>query len=117
MTATVIVFPVLLTLVMTVVQFALHFHAQQVVGAAAEDAVAVARLDGGSADAGRAAAHAVLDDVAPRLVLAPRVDVSASAGRVRATVRGEVASLVPFLRLSVLAVDEAPVERFTPTGP
>ena len=42
------------------------------------------------------------------------VDATTVADRVRVEVSGEVVSLVPFLDLRVVAVEEGPIERFIP---
>lgn len=110
----VLVYPVLLMLVMVVFQFALHAHAQQLVAAAAEDGADRIRVQGGTVDEGASTARQLLREQAPSLLRDPDVAVRSVGDRVRVEVRGDVISLVPFLDLTVVAVEEGPVERFVP---
>lgn len=110
----VLVYPVILTLVMVVFQFALHAHAQQLVSAAAEDAAERIRVQGGTPSDGEAIGRQLIAEQAPTLLKQPRVDASTNGDRIRVEVRGEVVSLVPFLDLRVVAVEEGPIERFVP---
>lgn len=111
-TTEVLIYPVLLTLVMVVFQFALHAHAQQLVSAAAEDAADRVRVQGGTATEGETTAYQLLAEQAPGLLANETVAVIPLADRVRVEVRGDVISLVPFVDLAVIAVEEGPIERF-----
>lgn len=122
-TEVVLIVPVLLTLVVVIVQFGLYFHASQIALAAAQDAAGHARTDGATLTAGRDLAQKLLDDTAPTLIEDERITVGLGradgvldpAGTfVVVDVTGEVASIVPFLRLRVHAREVAPTERFIP---
>lgn len=117
-TATVIVFPVVLLLLMLVLQFALAFHAKAVVTAAAQDGNRAAQLAAGDQIAGEHEATAVVAESASSLLRDVRVDVDVAAdGReVTTTVDGDVVRLLPIpgLRLQVQASASGPTETFRP---
>ncbi len=108
--------PALLFLLMLVVQFGLWYHASHVASAAAQEAAAAARVEGGTEAAGEERGRMFLRDVAGRLVPDARAEVERGGERATATVTGHVVSVVPFMRLPVRGVSEGPVERFQP-GP
>ena len=112
-----ILVPVVLLALLLVVQFALAFHARQVLAGATQDgAAAAARLDATTADGVtltrqlvEAGAGSLLDDVT----------VSADEGPDTVTVRasGQVASVLPFFgSITVRASATAKVETFDPQG-
>lgn len=101
-------------LVMVVFQFALHAHAQQLVSAAAEDASERIRVQGGTEDEGERVGRQLIAEQAPSLLANPTVNAIPVGDRIRVEVRGDVVSLVPFLDLTVVAVEEGPIERFIP---
>ena len=118
-TATTLVFPVLLLLVLLVVQFALAYHAKTIVTAAAQDAARATERNAGDLAAGRAAAQQVLDDDARNLLGHSRIDVTVDAGdNVTARVTAQVTALIPIpgLRLEVSGRAGGPTERFRPEG-
>ena len=116
-TALVLVLPVVLFTVMVVVQFALAFHARQVVTAAAQDAALAATAQGASPDTADTTARHVLDAAGRGLLHEPTVAVTADTDQVRVTVKGTVASVVPGLELTVTGSSDSPVERLRPQEP
>jgi len=111
----VITFPVLMLLVMLVVQFALLWHARHVAEAAAQDGLRSARGYSSTAELGRQDAQSYLAQVAPRLLLAPTVDVQRTPTTVTVRVHAGVLSIVP-LGLGVDETAVGPVERFVGPG-
>src|SRR6266567_4056943 len=99
----VIVTPVLLLLVLLVVQVGLYFHASHIALAAAEEGARAARTRLGTA--------AALGD---GLIRSPVVTATRSPATARVEVRGQVATVVPGLRLTVDRAVESPIERFIP---
>ena len=104
--------PVLLLLIMTVIQFGLWYHASHVAQAAAQEGARAARIDTGTAEAGRTRAAEFMASAAPTLVDAVHVDASRDDDTARVEVTGAVRSLVPGLTLRVEGDAESPVERF-----
>src|SRR6266540_7508509 len=112
----VIVTPVLLTLILLVVQVGLYFHASHIALAAAEEGARSARSLHGSATAGQARARRFVDALGSGLIRSPVVTASRTPTTARVEVRGQVAGVVPGLRLVVDRVVESPTERFVPGG-
>ena len=110
----VLVMPAVIGLIVLVIQFALWAHAAQVAIAAAQDGAQAARLQGASAEAGRARALDFLSQAAPTLIASPVVTATRGPEVATVTVRGSVASIVPGLHLSVEEAARATVERFRP---
>lgn len=108
--------PAFLFLIMLVVQFGLWYHATHVASAAAQEAAAAARVLGGTEADGEARGNRFLAEVAGRLLVDGRTEVEVGADSARATVRGHVAPVVPFMRLEVKAASEGPRELFRPLG-
>ena len=108
----VLVVPVLILLIASVIQFALWSHAAHVALAAAQEGAEQARLDGSTAEAGRARAEDFLAQAAPRLIASPEVTATRDAQVATVVVRGRVASLVPGLDLPVRGRATGAVERF-----
>jgi Flp pilus assembly protein TadG len=110
----VILTPLLMLMLMTIVQFALWSHATHIAQAAAAHGLAAARAHNGTAAAGTASAHQVLDQLAdgPLTDSAVTADRSATSAWVR--ISGTATSVVPFLDLPVHAEAAGPVERFVP---
>ena len=104
----------LIVVITFVVQFALWQQAQHVAVAAAQDGAQAARVEGATASIGQERARSFLAQTASRLVETPTVDASRDAQVARVTVRGQVTSLLPGLRLPVRASAAGPVERFRP---
>jgi hypothetical protein len=106
--------PVVILLITLVIQFALWAHATHVAIAAAQDGAQAARLEGATAQVGRARALDFLSQAAPTLIASPVVTAHRDANMATVTVRGAVASLVPGLRLTVEERASGTVERFRP---
>jgi hypothetical protein len=114
----VIATPLLLFMLMGIVQFAVWSHAEHVAQAAAAQALAAARVDGGTAAAGTAQARQLLAELASGPLRDPEVDVSRTATAVTVRITGTATPVVPLLRLPVRAEAAGPVERFrTEVGP
>ncbi len=111
-TETVIAVPMLILFILATMQFVLWGHAGEVAKAAAVEGARAARIEGGSAEAGRQTALDFLAQTGPTQVLDPVVTVNADAERARAEVSGQVPQLIPFLSLTVRAASEGPIERF-----
>lgn len=109
--------PVLLLLIMTVFQFGLWYHASHVAEAAAQEGVRAARVEQGSADAGRVRAARFMTDAAPTLVKSVEVVATRDAEAARIEVNGTLHSLIPGVHLHVHAEAQSPVERFRPDLP
>jgi Flp pilus assembly protein TadG len=110
----VIVTPVLLLLVLLVVQVGLYFHASHIALAAAEEGARAARTRLGTAAAGQARARRFAAALGDGLIRSPVVTATRSPATARVEVRGQVATVVPGLRLTVDRVVESPIERFIP---
>lgn len=109
-----IIVPVALLLVFALPQFALWFHARQVAERAAQQGVDAGRTYNAAPGDGAAAAQSFLDEMGGSLQ-SPQVTVTTSApGQVTVEVRGEVATLIPGLTLTVVHKAQAPVEDWTP---
>jgi len=111
----VIVFPVLIVMFMALVQWGLYFHAQSLVDAAAQDASRAAQDAGATPDDAKAVAAQLLSPATGSGLLEnTTVNIDDADGTVRATVRGDVRSLVPLpgFDLSVEGVSAGPKERF-----
>ncbi|MET8845998.1 TadE family protein [Amycolatopsis sp. NPDC004625] len=110
----VIATPLLLLALMAIVQFALWSHATHVAQAAAAEALAAARVQDGTAAAGHAAAQQLLDDLARGPLRSSQIAVERTATSASASVRGEVAAVLPGVHLRVHAEAAGEVERFVP---
>ena len=113
--ATVLVFPLVILIFMTFVQWALYFHAEALVNAAAQDGARAAQAHDGTATAGKATADATLLD-ATRSGLLTNVTTNVVAGptQVSATATAEIPALVPLpLNRTVHATASGPKEHLT----
>jgi Flp pilus assembly protein TadG len=113
-TETVIVVPVLLLLITLIFQFALWYHAEHVVQAAAEEGARAARLEGGTAADGQARAEDFLAHAGPNIVHDPTVTATRDPDVATVTVTGTAVEVVPGLHLPVRARAAGVVERFRP---
>lgn len=111
-TTTTLVFPALLFVILVSVQFALAYHAKSVLTAAAQDGTRAAQAYGATPSEGQRVAADFVQQNGSRLVDGVAVDVAADADAVTVRVRGQVASVVPGLRLTVEGRASGPVERF-----
>lgn len=110
-----IIMPIVMTMLMTIIQLAMYYHAEHVTAAAAAQAVATAGADGGSRDDGRAEAERILHDTATGLLQHPTIDVQRDGDQAVVHISGQVTSLVPFLHLTATATARGPVETITGT--
>ncbi|MFF9569953.1 TadE family protein [Streptomyces sp. NPDC014685] len=106
-----VVFPVVLTLVFTVIEGALYFHARSVAARAAQVGVDAGRSYDAGPDDGAAAARAFLARTG-NSVEGSRVTVDSGGSQIAVTVTGTVSSLVPGLEFTVRQRAQAPVEEF-----
>jgi Flp pilus assembly protein TadG len=113
----VILVPVVLLALLFVVQYALAFHARQVLAGATQDgAAAAARLDATAAD-GATLTRQLVDNGAGSLLDDTAVSVDESGGTVTVHASGHVVSVLPFLgTITVRASASAKVEAFDPQG-
>ncbi len=111
-----IVFPVLLFLLMAVFQFAIWYHGNQVVRAAAQDGARAARAEGSSDAEGQARAEAVLGAAGGTLFTSRSVEASRADDRVTVTVTGRVVSIVGIRFPAVTRSASGPIERFSGPG-
>jgi len=102
--------PLLLLLISLIVQYALFEHAEHVAQSAAEEAVTVTRLQGGSIVAGHQQGEDVLNALDNGLLVNPVITIVRTSTEARVEISGYVEQLVPFLRLSIDTVAVAPVE-------
>jgi len=116
-TELVIAMPVLLLMIMLIVQFGLWYHAGHVAEAAAREGVRTARIETGTATAGRQRAEAFVANAAPTLLVDVAVTSTRTADTARVEVTGTVHAVVPGINLPVHAVAQSPVEAFRADTP
>jgi Flp pilus assembly protein TadG len=112
----VIAVPLLMLLILLIVQFAIWEHAEDIAHATAEEALAAARIQGGTAADGQQRAAQVISQVGSSVLTGPQVSVTMTAADVTVQVTGTAERVVPFPGLSfpVTATVTGPVERFVP---
>jgi Flp pilus assembly protein TadG len=112
----VIAVPLLMLLILLIVQFAIWEHAENIAHVTAEEALAAARVQGGTAAGGQQRAAQVISQVGSSVLTGPQVSVTMTAADVTVTVTGTAERVVPFpgLSFSVTATVAGPVERFVP---
>ena len=112
----VIAVPLLMLLILLIVQFAIWEHAEDIAHASAEEALAAARVQGGTAAAGQQQAAQLISQVGSSVLTGPQVAVTMTAADVTVTVTGTAERVVPFpgLSFAVTATVTGPVERFVP---
>jgi hypothetical protein len=103
-------------LILIIVQFAIWENAESAARATAEEALAAARVQGGTAAAGQQAAAQVIATVASGVLTSPRASVTMTATTVTVQVTGTAEEVLPVPGLSfpVTATVAGPVERFVP---
>jgi Flp pilus assembly protein TadG len=116
-TATVVMVPVVLLAVLLVVQFALAFHARQVLAGAVQDGAAAAtRLDASPSN-GESLARQLIDASAGYLLDGTTVTADDNGTTVTVEASGRVVSLLPFVKpITVRASATAKHETFDPQG-
>lgn len=108
----VLVTPVLLLLIMVIINFALWYHASSIAKASAQEGVRVARVAGGTADAGKRTAEEFLGQLGSRSLEAPVVVATRTPTESAVEVTARSPMLVPGLSLPVRAVATTPTESF-----
>lgn len=99
-------------MILAAVYLAIWSHAQHVVTAAAQEGLAAARVEAGTAEAGEARALRYLDALGPPRLVERSVQARREGGEAEVAVSGTVESLVPGLRFPVRATARAAVEEF-----
>ncbi|HEY1822110.1 MAG TPA: TadE/TadG family type IV pilus assembly protein [Trebonia sp.] len=114
----VIAVPLLMLLILLVIQFAIWANAESIAHATAEEALAAARVQGGTAASGQQRAQQVISQVGSSVLVGPQVSVNVSAADVTVTVTGTAERVlpVPGLTFGVTATVTGPVERFVPAS-
>jgi Flp pilus assembly protein TadG len=112
----VIAVPLLMLIILLIVQFAVWEHAVSVAQATAQEALASARVQGGSAADGQQRAAQVLSQVGDAVLVDPQVSVTRTAVTVTVQVHATAERVFPFPGLSfpVTVTVTGPVERFVP---
>src|SRR5262245_22886905 len=107
--------PVLLLTGLLVVQFALVWHARHIAQFAARRGLAAARVEDGSAAAGRRPGLHSLAAVGSRILVSPSVTAERTPTRTTVRVSGTVLRVLPFPGLTLHASGTAsgPTERIT----
>jgi len=111
---TVIVFPIVATLIWVIFQVGVAIHANAVAEAAAQEGAAAARRYDGSQEAGRDRTLSYLQELGPTIIENRDVEVTRTAETATVTVRGTVISLIPGIHLTVEKTASGPVERYVP---
>lgn len=112
-----IVFPALLLVVMTTIEFGIWMHARHVAQAAADDGLARVQQLNGTADLGRAEARTSLARLAGTMLTHPSVTATRDRTTASVTIDATSISVVPFFTLTVHERVSGPVERFVPPAP
>jgi len=112
----VIAVPLLMLLILLIVQFAIWAHASSVAQATAEEALAAARVQGGSAAAGQQRAGQVLGQIGSSVLLSPHITVTRTGATATVQITGTAEEVLPVPGLSfpVHITVTGPVERFVP---
>ena len=112
----VIAVPLLMLLILLIIQFAIWWNAESIAHATAEEALAAARVQGGTAASGQQRAQQVISQVGSSVLVGPRVSVTMTPADVTVTVTGTAERVVPFPGLSfpVTVTVTGPIEQFVP---
>ncbi|MCI0686313.1 MAG: pilus assembly protein [Sporichthyaceae bacterium] len=114
----ILITPIMFFIVLVVIQFALWYHARQIVTAAAQEATRVARVATATPDqvaqAGQDRAYAFVETLGGGTVADPSVQVDRTATTVTVQVEASTLTIVPGLDLRATARSVSPVERFEP---
>ncbi|MEV0220728.1 TadE family protein [Streptomyces sp. NPDC050704] len=108
--------PALFTLVMLLAQATLWWHAAHIAQATTAHALAVTRVEDGTAAGGHHQAQRVLDQLGRGPLRGVHVNVTRGAERADVRITGTASSVIPFLHLPVRAHTAGPVERFRPVA-
>ena len=112
----VIATPLLLLLIMGVIQFALWEHAEHIASAVAQQGVAVGRLQGETAAAGKQEAQSVLDQLGSSVLAGSAITANRGVGFTTVTVTGHAESIIGLFALPVKATAAGATEIFTVPG-
>ena len=114
----VVAVPLLMLLILLVIQFAVWEHAEIIARATAEEALAAARVQGGTAAGGRQRAEQVISQVGSGVLVGPQVSVTMTPADVTVRVTGTAERVLPIpgLTFGVTATVTGPVERFVPAA-
>jgi Flp pilus assembly protein TadG len=112
----VIAVPLLMLLILLVIQYAIWADATHVAQAGAEEALAAARVQGGSAAAGQQRASQILAQTGNGVLPAKRVAVARTATSATVQVTGTAERVLPLpgIPLTIRVTVTGPVERFVP---
>lgn len=113
----VILLPIVLALTFIAPQLALVYTSRNVAQAAAQEAVEVARRDGGTASAGEDAAHQYLANLGTKALTSTDVSSTRDADEATVTVTATVTRILPFYPAPTIHERASgPVERYVPAG-
>jgi Flp pilus assembly protein TadG len=107
-----IVLPVVFALTMTIVQWAVVWHARSVAEAAAQEGLRTTQAYSSTATAGRADTLTYLSAVAGKSLPDPQVSVTRGATAATVQVTATVASVIPFGHFHITASASGPVETY-----
>ena len=93
------------------VQLALCYLAHRALQAAVDDGVRAARAETGTAGSGRDTTLRRLDQIAPRLLVGPRVTATRTATTARVAATSRVVSLLPGFGVHLTVHATSPIER------
>jgi Flp pilus assembly protein TadG len=112
----VIAVPLLMLLILLVIQFAVWEHAESIAHATAEEALAAARVQGGTAASGQQRAQQVISQIGSSVLVSPQVSVTMNAADLTVGVTGTAERVlpVPGLRFPVTVTVTGPIEQFVP---
>ena len=113
---TVIAVPLLMLLILLIIQFAIWEHAEAIAHATAEEALAAARVQGGTAAGGHQRAAQVISQTGSSVLGGPRVSVTMTPADVTVEVTGTAERVLPVPGFSfpVAVTVTGPAERFVP---
>ena len=83
-------------LILLIIQFAVWAHAEAIAHATAEEALAAARVQGGTAAAGQQRADQVISQIGSSVLTGPQVSVTMTPADVTVTVTGTAERVLPF---------------------
>jgi Flp pilus assembly protein TadG len=114
----VIAVPLLMLLILLVIQFAVWANAESIAHATAEEALAAARVQGGTAASGQQRAEQVISQIGSSVLAGPQVSVTMTPADVTVRVTGTAEQVLPIpgLTFAVTATVTGPVERFVPAS-
>jgi Flp pilus assembly protein TadG len=110
----VIAVPLLMLLILLIIQYAIWADATHIAQATAEEALAAARVQGGTAAAGQQRARQVLAQAGRGVLTAPQISITRTAVTATVQITGTSERLlpVPGIPLTVHVTVTGPAERF-----